>query len=196
MAEVEIDAKQLNRIAEELIGFGKKEVTKAMSKALNDTISKTRTDMKRETVAVFAVKSSAVHKSISVKKSYKDRLQARATSTGKAIALIHFPVDPKKPPKKRTNKLVSVKIKKSDGYKVIKRNPSAFVQKMGKAINVWAREGKERFPVKRLHDRAIPQMISNEGVMNNIIESTNKQLDKRVEHHINQTLNKIKGGNK
>ena len=125
MSEIIVDTEELKRVAVELSAFPKV-APKAMSAALNRTISTVKTDMRREAVAAYEVKSADVSKSLSVKKASPNRLTAEAISVGRPIALIHFKVKPRKPPAKRMKKQVLVKIKKSEGYAAIGTKPSAF----------------------------------------------------------------------
>ena len=193
MAEVEIDAKQLQKVAVELSEIPKV-APKAMAAALNRTISTVKTDMKREAVAAYEIKGADVTKTLRMRKASPSYLRAEVSSIGQPVALIHFKVKPKNPPTRRTNKQLQVKIKKSDGYKTIKRKPSAFVQNINGRNNVFAREGKNRLPISRLYSLSIPQMISNDGVLQKITDKANETLEKRVQHEIEYRLNKIKGG--
>lgn len=195
MPEVEIDAKQLQKVAVELSEIPKV-APKAMASALNRTIATVKTDMKREAVAAYEIKGADVMKTLRVRKASPSNLRAEASSIGQPVALIHFKVKPRNPPTKQTKKQLQVKIKKSAGFQTIKMKPSAFVQSVKGANNVFARTGKNRLPIKRLYSLSIPQMISNDGVIQKITEKANETLEKRVQHEIEYRLNKIKGGNK
>lgn len=192
MAEIIMDTDELKRVAVELSGFPKV-APKAMSAALNRTITTVKTDMRREAVAGYEVKSGAVTKSLSTTKASPSRLQATATSVGRPIALVHFKVKPKKPPTKRAKNPVQAKIKKSEGYSAINVKPAAFVQSVKGTVNVFKRQGKSRLPIKRLYSLSVPQMISNEAVIGRITDKAHKTLDARVTHEINYRLSKIKG---
>lgn len=195
MSEIIVDTEELKRVAVELSAFPKV-APKAMSAALNRTIATVKTDMRREAVAAYEVKSGDVSKSLSVKRATPNRLTAEAISVGRPIALIHFKVKPRKPPTKRTNKQVLVKIKKSEGYAAVGTKPSAFVQSANGAVNVFKRTGKSRLPIKRLYSLSVPQMISNEQVITRIKDKAHETLNKRVTHEIEYRLNKLEGGNK
>lgn len=195
MAELIVDTEELKKIAVELKAFPNV-APKAMSAALNRTISTVKTDMRREAVASYEVKSSDVAKSISVKKASPSHLSAEAISMGRPIALSHFKFKPKQPMAGKTRRKVMVKIKKSEGYGEIKRKPPAFVQNPNGATNIFAREGESRLPIKRLYSLSVPQMISNKEVLNRITEKAHATLEKRVEHEIKYRLEKIKGSDK
>ena len=190
MAAIIVDSEALKKVAIVLKGFPKV-VPKAMSAALNRTISTVKTDMKREAVANYEVKSADVAKSLSVIRATPSRLNAVAISSGRPIALAHFKFKPKQPMAGRTRRKVMVKIKKSDGYKVIKKTPPAFVQNINGATNIFARTGKQRLPIKRLYSLSAPQMINNKEVINRITEKAHETLEKRVKHEIEYRLNKI-----
>lgn len=192
MAEIIVDTEELKRIAVELKAFPNV-APKAMSAALNRTISTVKTDMRREAVAEYEVKGSDVAKSLSVKKASPARLSAEALSKGRPLALSHFKFKPKKPMAGKTRRKVLVKVKKSSGFTEIKIKPPAFVQNPNGATNIFAREGESRLPIKRLYSLSVPQMISNKEVMNRITEKAHETLDKRVKHEIEYRLKKIKG---
>jgi hypothetical protein len=192
MAEVIVDTEELKRIALELKGFPDV-APKAMSSALNRTITTVKTDMKREVVAAYEVKGSDVTKSLSVKKSSPNKLSAEAISQGRPIALAHFKFKPKKPMAGKTRRKVMVKVKKSEGFTEIKSKPAAFVQNPNGATNIFKREGQSRLPIKRLYSLSVPQMLGNQEVINRITVKAHETLEKRVKHEIEYRLKKIKG---
>lgn len=195
MAEIIVDTEELKQVAVELVAFPKV-APKAMAAALNRTISTVKTDMRREAVASYEVKSADVAKSLSVRKASPSRLTAEALSVGRPIALAHFKIKPRKPMAGKTRRKVMVKIKKSEGYVALNIKPSAFVQNPNGAINVFQREGKKRLPIKRLYSLSVPQMINNPEVLNRITVKAHETLDKRVKHEIEYRLKKIKGSEK
>ena len=191
MAEIEVDTKALKRVAIELADVSKKDVPKAIVSALNRTIQTVGTDMKREAVARYEIKSGDVQKTLKLKRASASQMQAAAQSTGKPLGLFHFKVKPRKRPTKRI-KAVKVKIKKSDGYKEIKTNPKAFIANKN-ALNVFKRVGEKRLPIVRLTTLSIPQMISNPEALANIQKHAEETLEKRTAHEIEYRLSKVKG---
>lgn len=191
MAEIEVDTKALKRVAVELADVSKKDVPKAIVSALNRTIQTVGTDMKREAVQRYEIKSGDVQKTLKINRASASNMQANALSTGKPLGLFHFKVKPRKQPTKRI-KSVKVKIKKTDGYKDIKTNPKAFIANKN-ALNVFRRVGKNRLPIVRLTTLSIPQMISNPAALENIQRHAQETLEKRTAHEIEYRLSKVKG---
>lgn len=190
--EVEVDTKALNRCVIELSKISEKDVPKAMVSAINRTIQAVGTDMKRETVKNYEIKSGDVQKTLKINRASASNMQANAQSTGKQLGLFHFKVMPRKRPTKRI-KYVKVKIKKSDSYKEIKTNPKAFIAEKN-APNVFKRKGKSRLPIERLTSLSIPQMISNPKTLEQIQKNAQETLEKRTAHEIEYRLSKAKGG--
>lgn len=191
MAEIEVDTKALKRVAVELGEVSKKDVPKAVVAALNRTITTVGTDMKKEAVKLYEIKSGDVQKTLKLKRASSSNMQASAQSTGKPLGLFHFKVKPRKRPTKRV-KYIKVKIKKADGYKDIKTNPKAFIADHN-ALNVFKRVGKSRLPIKRLTSLSIPQMISNPEALAHIQQHAQETLEKRTAHEIEYRLSKVKG---
>lgn len=191
--DIEVDTKALKRVAIELAEVSEKDVPKAVVAALNRTIQTVGTDMKREAVQNYEIKSSDVQKTLKINRASTSTMQANAQSTGRPLGLFHFKVKPRKRPSKPI-KSVKVKIKKTDGYKEIKTNPKAFIANHN-ALNVFRRVGKKRLPIVRLTTLSIPQMISNPVSLANIQKHAQETLEKRTAHEIEYRLSKVKGDN-
>lgn len=189
--DIEVDTKALKRVAIELADVSQKDVPKAIVAALNRTIQTVGTDMKREAVQRYEIRSGDVQKTLKIKRASASNMQANALSTGKPLGLFHFKVKPRKRPTKRI-KYIKVKIKKTDGYKEIKTNPKAFIAEKN-ALNVFKRVGKSRLPIERLTTLSIPQMISNPEALANIQKHAQETLEKRTAHEIEYRLSKVKG---
>lgn len=166
-----------------------KQIPGATASALNRTLTFTASQTDKEIRNIYSIKSKEVKKTFKKHKASKSNLYAYLESTGRTIALSKFPHKPKNPPKRRRKSGVQVKIKKSGGYKKISVNPSAFVQTIG-ATNIWKRKDKIRFPVVVLRTLAIPQMIRNNKIKENVQELSAKKLEERVQHEIQWRLNK------
>ncbi|MBA7559896.1 hypothetical protein ES708_01514 [subsurface metagenome] len=89
-------------------------------------------------------------------------------SIGGPISLFKFAPRPKEPPLQagipiRKRKPVSVKVLKQGGRKTL---PHAFVTRIKKAgtPSIWAREGKARFPIKRLLTVGPAKMFEKRGI--------------------------------
>lgn len=183
-----INDKELKKMAIKLQVIPK-QVPAATASALNRTLDFTVTQTKREVTKNYSVKQKEVASTLRKKRASKSNLNAYIECKGKTIDLAKFPHNPKAFSPK--NKKVKVKIKKQEGYKVIKTNPSAFVQNMG-TTHIWMREGSKRTPVRLLRTLSVPQMVSNQEVIGVIEEKSKEKLRERIEHEIEWRLNKIK----
>ena len=202
MPEIEIEAEALKKVAEELVAFSKKRTPKVMSMALNDAAIATKTEAKRQILSSYELKSSYVNKKLSLKKAYASNLNAVVSAIDNRIGLVHFLVEPKKPPQirgansRRKAAIKPVKVKIKNDEKVVKIKPSPFVQKANGAINVFARTGKSRFPIKRLSTVGVAEMVASKEISKNVTDFAQKKIDERVQHHIGREMEKIKGGSK
>lgn len=183
-----INDKEIKQIAIKLQGFPK-QIPGATASALNRTLNYTATLTKKEVTNIYSIKQKEVNSTLKKKRASKSSLNASIQSRGKTISLTKFPHNPKQ--FKAKNKKVKVKIKKQEGYKVIKTSPSAFVQTMNGGTHIWMREGKERNPVRLLRTLSIPQMISNDKVINKIQRMSGEKLKERINHEIEWRLSKL-----
>ena len=62
---------------------------------------------------------------------------------------------------------------------------------MNGGTHIWMREGKERTPVRLLRTLSIPQMISNDKVINKIQRMSGEKLKERINHEIEWRLSKL-----
>ena len=62
---------------------------------------------------------------------------------------------------------------------------------MNGGTHIWMREGKSRTPVRLLRTLSVPQMISNDEVINTIQEKSGEKLHERINHEIEWRLNKL-----
>lgn len=183
-----INDKEIKQIAIKLRGFPK-QVPGATASALNRTLDYTATLTKKEVTNMYSIKQKEVNATLKKKRASKSSLNAHILSRGKTIALSKFPHNPKQ--YRPRNKKVKVKVKKQEGYKVIKTSPSAFVQTMNGGTHIWMRKGKERTPVKLLNTLSVPQMISNDEVINTIQSKSGEKLQERINHEIEWRLNRL-----
>lgn len=182
-----INDKEIKQIAIKLKGLPK-QIPGATASALNRTLDYTVTQTKKEVTNIYAIKQKEVNATLKKKRASKSSLNASIQSTGKTIALSKFPHNPKQ--YKPKNKKVKVKVKKQEGYKIIKTSPSTFVQTMG-STHIWMREGKSRTPVRLLRTLSVPQMISNNEVMDVVQRKAGEKLQERISHEIEWRLSKL-----
>ena len=119
---INIDTKQIERLAKELKGF-EKEVAEATYHALNRTVDHVYTQIGRIVPQSYAIKKKDVTDSLKKNKPSRSKLEASVTSTGHTLSFAHFPYTPKTPKRSKRSVFetaVMVTIKKSKG-KILSR---------------------------------------------------------------------------
>lgn len=187
-----LDTKQLDRLTIELKGF-EKEVGAATRNALNRTIDHVISKSGQLVSKAYSIKSGDVKKTFSnIKRPSNSNLEASITSKGHLLSLGRFPHSPTRPIKntKRTKRQVKVQIKRPGGKKTVAADPKAFIASTGAKsadkmqYNVFRRVGNSRLPIQIVRTLSVPQMITNEKVAEQILESANNMLNQRLEHEI------------
>lgn len=117
--------------------------------------------------------------------------------SGGVIPLMKFKVSPSTP-KKRTTP--SAAVLKASSLVKFNRQKNVFVEQMKSGhIGIMERQkgtvspatGKEK--LKELLSPAVPQMVGNEKVMQNVEERVNEVINQRIEHEIERLLSKNGG---
>ena len=192
MAEIFVDTKQLKSLAVEFAEFPKKVPKEVLVPALNHTIGKVNTGVKRGVSGRYVIKQSDVQGAMKINKANGSNPAASIVVRGKPKGLMHFRVKPKNVQTAKKKKPVSVMIKKESGYKQIGIKPAAFVAVANGAANVFHRKGKNRLPIERLVTLSIPQMAAAKAVLNPVQKMANEHLAERINHELNRKL-KVKG---
>ena len=117
--------------------------------------------------------------------------------SGGVIPLMKFKVSPSTPKKKTTP---SAAVLKASSLVKFNRQKNVFVAQMKSGhIGIMERQkgtvspatGKEK--LKELLSPAVPQMVGNEKVMQNVEERVNEVINQRIEHEIERLLSKNGG---
>lgn len=200
MAEIFVDTKQLKSVAMELAEFPKKVPKEVLVPALNDSLKRVNTVVKRGVSGRYVIPQKEVEKSIKHKHASASNPSASIVLRGKPKGLINFKLKPAKMQsqagkKLKARKSLEVKIKKEGGYKQIGIKPAAFVAVANGTPNVFHRKGKKSLPIERLVTISVPQMLSAKAVINPVQKRTEEILKERINHHLHRKL-KVKGGKK
>lgn len=188
-ANLIIDTKQVKRVAIELQKIPG-QIPKATMQAMNRTIDHIYTQTSKEVRKDYVIKDADVKSTLRKIKATPGRLGGAVISSGRTLTLYHhFKVSPSNPKKGRRYQL-KVTIKKGKP-ELIMTDPKPFIATANNAKQVMKRVGKARKPVTVLRSLSVPQMISNETIMQNIQISAQKMLDKRIEHEISRRLKKV-----
>lgn len=118
MIDVKIDAAALNRV-KVLLGDIKNGYAKALSGAINKTLTTVKVQAKARIGNELNLKASRIEEDLSIDKANYSKLYGKLVASGEPIGLINFGVN-------QTQKGVSVKVKKSGGRSLLKH---AFIAK-------------------------------------------------------------------
>lgn len=217
MAEtfIDIDVSELTDIVEELCEFPE-QIKPAIVRSLNRALTAASTATAQEIRSEYAVGSVASIKGGTMKfgtekvkikgifrlkkATYKD-FTASITAGGGQTGLYKFSHTPKEPPPKQIyRKRVKVKVKKGKAG-IVKHNGNlGFIQNIHNRGMIFAREGKSRYPIKKLHALSVPQMISDAAATKpsvaRIQARAQQVLSNTIQHEIQYRLKLVgKGGN-
>jgi len=187
-----VEGQELERAQRDLKNLAR-EQPKVASRALNKSLTGTKTDMKKVIREDYSFKARALEKRINVKKANKGRLNGHILSKGKPVHLTDLAGT------KQTKKGVKVNVKKSTGRQLI---PSAFIRKgkySGKKIVLQRTDdpGKSRrtepsyrYPVKAIY-APHPEILYNEDHnWTKIQDAAAKRIDKNMAREQDAELRK------
>lgn len=199
---IEIDGEPLKKIAKALSRLPK-ELNPAIASAVNKTMDSAVTQIKKEVAKEYTVKQKDIAKAIVKKRATTSNLTAAAIAEGGQVALYKFKHTPIEPPKSlgigvnSYKQPVKAQVKKGGSKKVVKNKVGnkAFIRTFHGNHMIFARKGKNRYPIEKLFALSIPQMISDKndskGSIKRIKARTNEMLEKKVEQEINYRLDKV-----
>lgn len=194
---IQIDTRQVDVLSVELKKFPI-QTQNAMYHALKRSLDQTKTHVSRIVPKKYAIKQKEVKESFNGGVNYptKSDLKASLTSKGKRLSFAHFPFTPKTPVRKGKRATVKVTIKKSNP-KVISQSgftaPTGAKSKEKVQNNVFMRLGKKRLPIAPIRTLSIPQMITSDGLENEIQEFALEKFNDRLEHELGRQTEKIQG---
>ena len=163
-------------------------IEKAASLAFNRAVMQGRTAATREATAKYTAKAKTIRPTFKMKKASKNRLDAALISAGDAIPLKEFSVKPSTDTTGKNRKQLSVSVRKDTGSKAFNR---AFISAK-KGGNVFEREGKSRLPIKKLYGPAVPSMLGNAEVSEEVQDFMAEVAAKRLDHEVKRILEKGK----
>lgn len=187
ISSITVDTEMLEEVRQRL-GEMERKAPNAISNSLNRTVTNIATNVSKEVRKEYNVKATDVKDTLRKRKANHSDLSAEVRSTGQVLPLDRFKVTPKTVNPKRKKQL-KVAVKK-DGVKQIL---GAFVTNLN-GIKIFIREGDDRLPIDRLFGPSVPQMLGNEGTVENINIQARDTFEKRLEHEINRILERSGGG--
>ncbi len=183
MISIQINERDIARVEKTLAGMPKV-AGRVLSRSLNKTLAGIKTDASAEIRKELNVKKETVDSTFSLQKATVSRLSASIESTGRPLPLSKFLGT------KQTKKGVSVRIKKGRSRKVIK---GTFMATMSSGhVGVFWRVGKERLPISQRFSSRVPDVFSNEAVINAVMKKAGERLHKNINHELDYELGKLK----
>jgi hypothetical protein len=157
-------------------------VPRAMAPAINRSLEKGRTTVKREIRKVYLIKAKDIPLRL-VRASYA-RLAGEIRIQQGMLPLGKFEVKPRGVQRRKKNTILHVRVKRSGGGPL----PHAFNVFAGGYLGPYQRTGKERLPIRKLMTIGAPIMASQPEVGPNVNRDMGDTLAKRVDHEIKRVM--------
>ena len=194
---ITIDDKELEK-AQKLLGGIENGVKRAITSAINHSLGKAKTKLKKKITQEYYIKSSDVEKTLSIKKANYSTLAGTISSRSKRTSLTKLKI-------KKSGTSILSGVKKSNGIKLLQGKDNLFgrpfTAKMKNGhIGVFQRKTKQRIrvgmvssseqenPIQELYTLSIPQMAGEKGVQKYIEEEAEKMVNERFEHEVERIL--------
>lgn len=180
---VEIDQAQLSRATLLLSSIGRGAAT-VLARAINRTLDGVKTDASTMIRAVITAKKKDVDATFDISKASAARPVGSFRSTGRPLPLISFSA-------RQTKKGVSIQVRKDRPRQVW---PHTFiaVMKTGHKGVFWRKAvggiRVRRLPIEEKYGPRIPDIFSNEEVMDKVLASAKERIDKNMAHEIDYEL--------
>ena len=180
---LKIKVEDIARVERELAGM-RNAGNRVLARGLNKTLGGVRTDISVEIRKELNVKKATIDKTSRITKAMPDRLTASIESMGQPLPLSSFSGT------RQRVKGVSVKVKQNHSRKVI---PGTFLATMQSGhTGVFWRMGKKRLPLSQRFSSSVPDVFSNESVMNAVKAKATERLHVNILHELNYELSKWK----
>ena len=146
-----------------------------MMRAMNRTARNIATTTKREVASRYFVKQKQVADTLKISKASKSNLEVAVVSKGEKLELEKFKVSPREPVKERTPKVYKAAVKKAGGLKPLygervsgKQSKPFFATTKKGTQGIFFRSRGKAYPIKQVMGPAIPQIIDNKEIMENM----------------------------
>ena len=194
---IEIDIKELERAKKTLQGI-ENGIERAATAAINHSLSKAKTKLKRKITETYYIKSSDIEKTLSIKKANFSTLAGTISSRSKRTSLPKMKL-------KKSGKDLLVGIKKENGVQLLSGKSElfgkpfiarmknghigVFQRKISKRIGAGEKKSEEQEnPIQELYTSSIPQMAGEKGVQKYIEEEAEKMVNERFIHEVDRIL--------
>ncbi|MGB8452734.1 MAG: phage tail protein [Anaerocolumna sp.] len=194
MIEINIDAPDIAYIKARLGQFSKRAYV-VRYRAVNRTLSSTKTDIAKQVNLRYIIKQKTVKDSLKAVKATSRNPTAIIKSKGTPIPLKDFDVSPLKPVKRLKRGGYNPKVYKSRVLRntSLKGVPRMFVAKGQVMQRPEGATREENNNIKNWLKLAlsVPQMINNEDVYTKIEKNSMQMLKQRLDHEIEYELRRL-----
>lgn len=183
--ELELEIRNLDKVKNLLSGIHEG-AERATTTAINRSLISIKKEMKKKVTHEYDIKSTDVEKTLAVKKATFSMLSGTIISKSPRIALYKFL-------KGTSGNDIKVRIKKSEGTKIVKRNPknlgNPFLANMKNGHRgIFQRKNKSSYPIKENYSLSIPQMLGYKSIGEYVMEKGNTLLEKAIEREVERIL--------
>ena len=176
MAEMKVEFDGLDKV---LATLNPRVYRKALNRTVNDIGAKMKTYTTKEVRKTYNIKAKDIKQFMQVKRSRYEDMKYQMQIRSSPLNAIRFGA---KALKKRGN--VSVRIKKDNGRKVLKR---AFLSKSGKAV-LQREKGSQK--IRAVATISIPQMF-NDKILKGADDMAQKEFGKKLQDNFNFYIGKV-----
>ncbi len=159
-------------------------VERAAVPAINRANLAAKTFGVRKMMATYATKRGNVARTIRMERATRSLLTAGFSSRGNRLPLASFQVRPGRPSKPSDR--LSITVRKDSGGNGVRRGFVNVIK--GGRLAVLQRQGTARYPLRALFGPAVPQMLNEEGVREEIEARSMQVLTSRFDHEIGRLL--------
>lgn len=190
MIEIEIDAKQLNKLRE-AVGKAKKSFGKELAGAINAVSKKTKLQIGRDIRATVAMKKDEAERPLSIRATATpENLKAIVTlKKTKRLGLRHFGA-------RQDKRGVSYKISKTGGRKRVDggfQGPKPGVMRVKWKGNAFKRVGASRLPIVQLKGVSAFGAYAKNELAGPQVEAIQSELTKQMDRRINLNVLRANG---
>jgi hypothetical protein len=183
MVAITIDPRELAKL-ERAIGHIKGAVPKAISAAINRTLDRGRTTLRREIRKQYLIKQKDIP--VKVRRASVSHLGGEVRTDSGMLELAKFKITPKGVQKRAHKKPIRAQVKKTSGGKLIKHG---FVAQMPSGfVGPFLRKGGTRLPLKKLLTIGAPIMATQPGVGPAVNKAMGEAFARNVDSQIDRFL--------
>lgn len=158
-------------------------IPSVFSNAMNRAAEQGRTAAIRCVTKEYTVKARTVRETMRIKKASKEDLSTELTSRGARLPLRDFRHSPASGDTTGSNrKQIRVAVKRG-GMKPLE---NAFIYRG----RIFQRLGSARLPVEQKFSNAVPVMLNNDAVVNEVTETMESAMGRRLDYEVKRTLAK------